>query len=102
MKRGFDDGNFASCSDAAVLTIELTDGESERNIGYLFTIETGSLHNMKLPDEIVAPIELSDGKVGFYFAWLDYGTDISATLKFQTVSVTGDEGAAIILDVNNP
>ena len=99
LKRGFDDGNFASCSDAAVLTIQLVEGESDRNIGYLFSIESGSLHDMKMPDEIVAPIELADGQFGFYFVWLDYGTEISATLKIQSVSSTGLEGDAITLEV---
>ena len=101
LKRGFDDGNLGSCSDAAVLTIELANGESERNIGYVFSIESRSLQDMEMPDEIVAPIELPSGKSGFYFVWLDYGTDISATLKIQAVSPTGLEGGSMILDVNS-
>ena len=101
LKRGFDDGKFGSCSDAAVLTIELLAGEADRNIGYLFTIESGSLHDTKISDEIIAPIELSAGKLGFYFVWLDYGTDISATLKVQAFSSTGLEGGAIILEVRS-
>ena len=99
LKRGFDDGNFASCSDAAILTIQLADGESDRNNGYLFSIESGSLHDMKMPDQIIAPIELADGNFGFYFVWLDYGTEISATLKIQSVSPTGLEGDAITLEI---
>jgi hypothetical protein len=101
IKRGSDDGDFASCSDAAVLTIELADGESDRDIGYLVSLESGWLHDMQLPDEIIAPIELSDGKSGFYFVWLDYGTDISASLKIQSISPTGLEGGSIILDVKS-
>lgn len=101
LKRGSDDGNPGSCSDAAVLTIELTDGESKQNIGYLFSIESGSLHDMEMPDEIVAPIELPNGKSGFYFVWLDYETDISATLKIQAVSPTGLEGGSVILDIKS-
>jgi len=56
---------------------------------------------MKMPDEIIAPIELADGQFGFYFVWLDYGTEISATLKVQSVSSTGLEGDATTLEVKS-
>ena len=102
LKRGFDDGDFASCSDAVVLTIELGDGEADRKIGYIFTIESGPIHDKKLPDEVVAPIELSDGRPGFYFVWLDYGTNITATLKIQSVSTTGVEGGVSFLAIDDP
>ncbi len=99
MKRGFDDGNYASCSDAAVLTIVLAQGERDRNIGYLFSIESGSLHDMKMPGEIITPTELADGELGFFFVWLDYGTAFSATLSIRSVSPTGLEGDAIVLEI---
>jgi hypothetical protein len=108
IKRGTDDGNFASCSDAGVLTVSLNDPEAAKNIGFLFELESGSFPDKVLPDEIVAPIELADGSLGFYFVWLDLPTGQSAVepidvkVSVRAVSPTMVEGSKVILDIQSP
>lgn len=108
IKRGTDDDNFASCSDAGVLTIALSDPEAAKNLGFLFELESGSFPDKVLPDEIVAPIELDDGTLGFYFVWLDLSTGrrnvepIDVKVSVRAVSQTMVEGSKFFLDIRNP
>ena len=108
IKRGTDDGNFASCSDAGVLTIALSDPEAAKNLGFLFELERGSFPDKVLPDEIVAPVELADGSLGFYFVWLDLPTGrrdiepIDVKVSVRAVSSAMVEGPKVILDIRNP
>ena len=108
IKRGTDDGNLASCSDAGVLTIALSDPEAAKNLGFLFELEGGAFPDKVLPDEIVAPIELADGTLGFYFVWLDLPTGrhnvepIDVRVSVRAVSPTMVEGPKVTLDVRNP
>lgn len=108
IKRGMDDGNFASCSDAGVLTISLSNPEAAKNLGFLFELESGSFPDKVLPDEIIAPIQLADGSGGFYFVWLDLPTGRSAVepidvrVTVWAVSPTMVEGPKIVLDIRNP
>ena len=108
IKRGTDDGNFASCSDAGVLTVSLNDPEAAKNLGFLFELESGSFPDKVLPDEIVAPIELADGSLGFYFVWLDLPTGrsdvkpIDVKVSVRSVSPTMVEGTKVMLDIRNP
>lgn len=108
IKRGTDDGNFASCSDAGVLTVSLSDPEAAKNLGFLFELESGSFPDKVLPDEIIAPIELPDGSLGFYFVWLDLPTGrsdvepIDVKVSVRAVSPTMVEGSKVVLDIWNP
>lgn len=108
IKRGSDDGNFASCSDAGILTISLDDPEAAKNLGFLFELESGSFPDKVLPEEIVAPIELADGSLGFFFVWLDLPAGrsdvepIEVKVSVRAVSPTMVEGSKVYLDILNP
>ncbi len=108
IKRGTDDGDFASCSDAGVLAVSLNDPEVANNLGFLFELESGSFPDKVLPDEVVAPIELADGSLGFYFVWLDLPAGrsdvepINVKVSVRAVSPTMVEGSKVILEIRNP
>lgn len=108
LKRGSDDGNFASCSDAGILTIAIEDGDTAKNLGFLFEVESGSFPDKVLPDDIVSPIRLENGSWGFYFVWLDLPQGKSSTapidvrISVRAVSLTMVEGSKVFLNVRNP
>ena len=108
IKRGTDDGDFASCSDAGILTIVVNKPEAAENKGFLFELESGSFPDKVLPDDVVSPIELEDGSLGFYFVWLDLpaGTrsvdPIDVRISIRAVSPTMVEGPRVFLEVRNP
>ena len=108
IKRGTDDRDFASCSDAGILTITVTEPEAVENKGFLFELESGSFPDSVLPETIVSPIELEDGSMGFYFVWLDLpaGTHnvdpIDARISIRAVSPTMVEGPKVFIEVRDP
>ena len=102
LKRGYDDGNGASCSDAGILTVVLSKGEEDREVGYMFKLVSGSFHDTVFLDSILAPIELEEGVYGFYFVWLDSAGPIEAQFEVRAVSRTGVEGAAVTLTAQSP
>lgn len=108
IERGTDDGNFASCSDAGILTILIDIPEPARNLGFLFELESGSFPDKVLPDEVVAPVDLGDGLLGFYFVWLDRpaassGVEaIDVRVSVRAISPTMVEGPKVFLDNRDP
>ena len=108
IKRGTDDGNFASCSDAGILTFSLGDSAAASKQGYLFTVESGTFPEHVLPDVVVAPIALDDGSLGFYFVWLDLPAGrrrvepIDAQISVRAVSPTMVEGPKLFLNIRSP
>ena len=108
IKRGFDDGNFASCSDAGVLTLVVESHKRYDTTGYLFRLESGSLGSTEFLGEYLAPIELDDGIYGFRIVWLDWTrgqrrtAPVSARLAVRAVSATGVESGEIVVDIRHP
>ena len=108
IKRGFDDGNSGSCSDAGILTLEVDETGLDQRVGYHIEWKSGNFPAALLPDEIVAPIRLPEGGFGFYFVWGDFSElghgeqPIDAELTVRSVSETGIEGASITVRIKDP
>ena len=108
VERGYDDGNGGSCSDAGVITLEVGVTDFDPNIGYIVAVESGNFPKGVLPDGIISPVNLADGRMGFYFVWgdfsdLGYGKEsIDAVLLVRSVSSTGIESDAIKIQIKDP
>lgn len=70
LKRGYDDGNRGSCSDAGILTIGVKPGQDTK--GYLLKLIKGKFPDqVEFPDYYIWPIHIKGG-LGFFFVWLDW------------------------------
>ena len=94
IERGSDDGNFASCSDAGVITIQLSTKDVARlpYTGYVFTLIKGELEEEQpiFPDYAIQPIQKIPGiykndKISF--VWLDGSSNIQESINLK-ISVT--------------
>lgn len=68
--RGYNDGNYASCSDAGVIILKVANtpiGE----LGYTFSIENGEFEDAVFPEGVFSPLE--NGEI--FFVWLDGSVD---------------------------
>lgn len=108
LQRGFDDGQGGSCSDAGILRVELLDAKADSNDSFLFEITDGSLPESLIPDVALKPVEMSEGKHGFFFVWLDlpWGQSsvepIEATLAVHRVSEYGAMSVPRYLRISHP
>jgi len=108
LKRGFDDGNGASCSDAGVLTLRVSRTEGESIAGFLFKLESGDFPGCTLPDGYVMPVLLIGGGRGFQFVWLDlpWGSHtlkpIDATISVRQLSFGGHLSEPVLLHISHP
>lgn len=108
LTRGSDDGNFASCSDAGVLTITIDQPELALGLGYIFELESGRFPDKVFPDAIISPRELRDSLWGFSFVWLDLPSGrskvrpIDVIISVRAVSPTMDLGKKVFLDIRDP
>ena len=104
LKRGNDDGNYASCSDAGILTIAINGTPYQ---SYFIEIVKGEFPDTVIPDHYISPITLKGGKAGFYFVWLDLPAGkqqtkpIDVTLSVKQVSLRGIESEATMLHVTH-
>jgi len=71
IKRGYNDGNGASCSDAGIIKIGFKDSNPYHKTGYSFTIIEGSLEDKVFPDGYVRPPNSLDSKNEVMFVWFD-------------------------------
>lgn len=105
LKRGFNDGDGASCSDAGILTIAIEHRAHPEILGYSFRITSGSFPDAVFPDAVLAPIDLADGERGFRFIWLDVPQNrqkaerIDATVEVRLVSRSGEESEPRVLHI---
>ena len=103
--RGKDDGNFASCSDAGIITLKL-DPEQNAGMGYIFEIVEGEFEDQLFTGEPITATE-HYAKDGLYkFLWLDGSSDeqepINIVVKIQAVSKTGEKSSPQLLNVSHP
>jgi hypothetical protein len=107
LKRGFDDGNGASCSDAGILRLRVSRTESESIAGYLFRLEEGYFPEATLPDGYVMPVLLIEGGRGFQFVWLDLPRGqktikpMDATISVRQISSGGYLSEPVLLHVSH-
>lgn len=100
--RGFNDGDFASCSDAGIISFAVPANEPRGTVGYSFRVQKGSIEDGIFPLEVVTPVELNDGSLGFFFVWLDARKPIDAEIEVRLVSESGLEGEAIVVKLEHP
>jgi len=108
LKRGFDDEDGASCSDAGILTLRVSRTEGESIAGYLFKLENGDFPGCTLPEGYVLPVLLTGGGRGFQFVWLDlpWGSHIlkpiEATISVRQLSFGGHLSEPVFLHISHP
>lgn len=95
LRRGFDAGGFGSCTETGVLTLSIDDRGAAIGDAYLFTTSGRLPDGVVVPNGLIVPVELDDGRIGFRFDWLDLppGADIlapiDATIAVRRISVFG-------------
>lgn len=101
LTRGYDDGDYASCSDAGILVFSVP---GELGIGYEFRIVEGSFPDAVIPDYPVRPAMNEPDKLRF--VWLDYQggpiEPIDVVIEVRAVSGAGDRGESTLLEIYHP
>jgi hypothetical protein len=70
IRRGTDDGNSSSTSDAGILTLELKNTPTKKQ-GYIFEVVEGDFEDRLFTGEAVIPSEYVENENDFSFIWLD-------------------------------
>lgn len=104
IKRGFNDGNGASCSDAGILSFRATNLPSNET-GYIFKISTGGFEDRIFELSPITFNEFStDGT--FNFVWFDGNSDeqepINITVEIMAISKSGNKSKPQYLEVSHP
>jgi hypothetical protein len=106
LKRGYDDGNYASCSDAGVLTLRFTDGNPRRTTGYSLRIVEGKFEENVIPIGYIMPSDSTTQNDTIQFIWLDgsknYQEPIDFKIEVMAVSIKGVQSEPYILHVTHP
>lgn len=98
LDRGYDDGDFASCSDAGVLKIRVH--PTTATAGYFVKVEKGQLP-FSLPGYYIAPVE-EDGEVFLRFVWLDLpNKNLSAKLSIVEKNRQGMTSDPTVFEVQS-
>ena len=78
VRRGYSDGNYASCSDAGIITFK-TANTPIGDFGYTFEIQEGEFEDAVFPEGALAPLE--NGEI--FFVWLDGSKDYQEALDLS-------------------
>lgn len=104
IRRGTDDGNFASTSDAGILTLELENPPAKKQ-GYKFEIIEGNFEDRLFTGEAVTPSEYVENRKDFSFIWLDGSSyeqeAFNIKVKIIGVSASGAESEPQFLKVKH-
>ncbi|WP_299009747.1 hypothetical protein [uncultured Shewanella sp.] len=104
IRRGSDDGNFASISDAGILTLQLNRLPSQKQ-GYIFEIVEGKFEDKLFYETPVTPSEFAENEGSFSFIWLDGHSDeqepFKIKIKIVGVSISGDKSDPQYLEVSH-
>ncbi|MCG7530873.1 hypothetical protein MHM98_05815 [Psychrobium sp. MM17-31] len=94
IKRGSDDGNFASCSDAGVLKLRNSNHSSDQQ-GYVFEVVEGAYKEPIFSGDILFPDKLWHDKSLYKIIWFDGNTNeqepFNILVKITAVSISGDK-----------
>ena len=107
LKRGFDDGNGGSCSDAGVLELEVGGFDPSETWGLRLELVEGGFPESVFPEEYVLPIQ-ENGRYTLRFVWLDlpHGqrqtSPIGATIAVWQISGNGLESEPTFIEVMHP
>lgn len=108
LRRGFDDGNTQSCSNAGVLELVINSSDVGPTDIYSFEVANGTLPDGLLPERYVEPVELRPGEHGFRFYWLDLPpgadqlTPLDAVVRIRRTNFSGLSSAPMVLDIVDP
>jgi hypothetical protein len=98
IKRGFDDGDFASCSDAGIIELK----GSTNTVGYDISVIEPDEHKRIISDGLYGAVKEDNG---FFirFIWLDglkdYQDPISLSLEVRAMSITGQLSEPVELEI---
>ena len=101
IERGYDDGNFASCSDAGIIEFKV----SNNKVGYDITTIEPEEHKSTIPDGIYGAVQEDNG---YYirFIWLDgsrnYQEPLFVRVKVRAISKTGGISEPVELKIEHP
>lgn len=104
VRRGYDDGNGGSCSDAGILTIKIDDSNPANRTAYKFKVLDNEAFSSIFPSEpvMIAPLERESSEM--YFVWFDLGEtqgkEMDFTLEIIAVSPSGEESEPFQLVVH--
>ena len=102
IKRGFNDGNGGSCSDAGIISIQFDEVNPVEKTGYKFRISKGSFNSRVIPTGPVMPTHFGEGN-SMFFVWLDgsnnYQEPINFTLEIVAVFDNDRESKPYYLEV---
>lgn len=105
IRRGSDDGNHASTSDAGIITFQLGTITS-REQGYIFEIIEGAFEDQLFREAPVTPTQYAENKGSFTFIWLDGSSDKQEAFQFKVkivgVSKSGALSEPQLLEVSHP
>ncbi|WP_281556398.1 hypothetical protein [Thalassomonas sp. RHCl1] len=105
IRRGTDDGNYASTSDAGIVTLKLT-SLPEQLQGYTFEIVEGNFEDKLFTDTPVTPTEYVQDKREFTFIWLDGSSEEQEAFKIKVkitgISTSGEQSEPQYLVISHP
>lgn len=106
ISRGYDDGNFASCSDAGIIRLKITDDNVYDKTGYSFRIIEGTFEDQVFPEGYVMPPTSLKSENEVMFVWLDgsknYQEPIDIKVEITAISHRGIESKPYVLHIKHP
>ncbi|GIU53524.1 hypothetical protein [Shewanella sp. KT0246] len=104
IRRGTDDGNYASTSDAGIITFRLTNLPKQVQ-GYIFEIVEGDFEDRLFIGNPVTPSKYVKDKSEFTFIWLDGSSEeqeaFKVKVKITAVSISGNKSESQYLTVSH-
>ena len=94
IKRGYDDGNRGSWSDAGIIKIKFENENPVRATGYKLKIVSGTFETNVIPDYEVMPSRYYPSGNSMSFIWLDGSYDNQESIDFvlQIIAVSPEGG----------
>tara|TARA_R110002050_G_scaffold71891_3_gene154666 strand:+ start:51718 stop:52176 length:459 start_codon:yes stop_codon:yes gene_type:complete len=105
IKRGTNDGNRNSCSDAGFINLKL-DSASSNDQGYIFKIVEGKFEYQIFDESPVVPTKFMESKKGYSFLWFDghkaEQAPINITVQIIAISRSGNKSEPQLLTITYP
>lgn len=106
IKRGFDDGDGGSCSDAGIIILRVLDDNPKFATGYKFEVVDGSFEDSLFPESFITqptrPLVHGD----FMFVWFDGPRNIQESIdlrvKATAMNLQGIESEPFVFQIYHP